>query len=96
MFVLPDWREVTAPGVGTNRQAYSFNDEVIGRDPEGHAAVGGSPCDTGDTLGASFESLFAGPGGSRADAAANAMAIRDAVGEKARETAMPAAETAAP
>jgi RHS repeat-associated protein len=38
-FIQPDWFEVTEPGVGTNRYAYSFNDPVNLRDPEGNAIV---------------------------------------------------------
>jgi RHS repeat-associated protein len=38
MFLQPDWWEVTRPGVGTNRYAYSANDPVNGRDPGGHQA----------------------------------------------------------
>ena len=34
-FIQPDWFEVTAPGVGTNRYSYSFNDPVNLRDPGG-------------------------------------------------------------
>ncbi len=30
LFIQPDWFEVTQPGVGTNRYAYSFNDPVMG------------------------------------------------------------------
>ena len=35
-FIQPDWWEVTEPGVGTNRYAYSFNDPVNLSDPNGH------------------------------------------------------------
>ena len=36
-FIQPDWFEVTAAGVGTNRYAYSFNDPVNSMDPGGNA-----------------------------------------------------------
>ncbi|WP_225026895.1 RHS repeat-associated core domain-containing protein [Xinfangfangia pollutisoli] len=36
MFVQPDWFEVTMPGVGTNRYAYSHNDPVNKMDPGGN------------------------------------------------------------
>ncbi len=36
MFIQPDWFEVTEPGVGTNRYAYSFNDPVNLKDPNGN------------------------------------------------------------
>ncbi|MFZ7091490.1 RHS repeat-associated core domain-containing protein, partial [Primorskyibacter sp. 2E233] len=36
VFIQPDWFEVTKAGVGTNRYAYSFNDPVNLRDPEGN------------------------------------------------------------
>ena len=35
-FIQPDWFEVTEPGVGTNRYAYSFNDPVNLSDPNGN------------------------------------------------------------
>ena len=35
LFIQPDWFPVTAPGVGTNRYSYSFNDPVNLRDPGG-------------------------------------------------------------
>ena len=35
MFTQPDWREVTQPGVGTNRYAYAGGDPVKGSDPGG-------------------------------------------------------------
>ena len=38
-FIQPDWWEVTKPGVGTNRYAYSFNDPVNLSDPNGNCAV---------------------------------------------------------
>ena len=37
MFIQPDWFEVTKPGVGTNRYAYSFNDPVNKFDPRGNS-----------------------------------------------------------
>ncbi len=37
MFIQPDWFEVTEPGVGTNRYAYSHNDPVNKMDPGGNA-----------------------------------------------------------
>ncbi|WJY20396.1 RHS repeat-associated core domain-containing protein [Fontisubflavum oceani] len=37
MFIQPDWFEVTEPGVGTNRYAYSANDPINHMDPEGNA-----------------------------------------------------------
>ena len=35
MFIQPDWWEVTKPGVGTNRYAYTGGDPVDGSDPGG-------------------------------------------------------------
>lgn len=35
LFIQPDWFEVTQPGVGTNRYAYSSNDPVNKLDPGG-------------------------------------------------------------
>ena len=35
MFLQPDWWEVTKPGVGTNRYAYSFGDPINKLDPGG-------------------------------------------------------------
>lgn len=40
MFLQPDWWEVTKPGVGTNRYAYSFGDPVNKMDPGGNASYG--------------------------------------------------------
>jgi RHS repeat-associated protein len=47
MFIQPDWFEVTEPGVGTNRYAYSFNDPVNKLDPLGNlvALVDGTESD---------------------------------------------------
>ena len=42
LFTQPDWLEVTEPGVGTNRYAYSFNDPVNNLDPSGNEAYVGS------------------------------------------------------
>ena len=42
MFIEPDWCEVTQPGVGTNRYAYTGNDPVNLRDPGGNASAGSS------------------------------------------------------
>lgn len=36
LFIQPDWFEVTKQGVGTNRDAYSFNDPVNLNDPNGN------------------------------------------------------------
>lgn len=36
IFIQPDWWEVTQPGVGTNRYAYSANDPVNAADPGGN------------------------------------------------------------
>ncbi|MFD2845244.1 RHS repeat domain-containing protein [Paracoccus cavernae] len=38
LFLQPDWLDVTKPGVGTNRYAYSFNDPVNLKDPQGNQA----------------------------------------------------------
>jgi RHS repeat-associated protein len=35
-FITPDWWDVTKPGVGTNRYAYSGNDAVNASDPSGN------------------------------------------------------------
>lgn len=40
MFIQPDWFDPTAPGVGTNRYAYSFNDPVNKMDPNGNQSLG--------------------------------------------------------
>jgi RHS repeat-associated protein len=37
-FIQPDWFEVTEPGVGTNRYAYSANDPVNLSDPGGESS----------------------------------------------------------
>jgi|GEM_PF-2128960 len=39
IFIQPDWWEVTRPGVGTNRYAYSANDPVNASDPGGNACT---------------------------------------------------------
>ena len=36
IFLQPDWWEVTEPGVGTNRYAYSANDPINAKDPSGN------------------------------------------------------------
>jgi hypothetical protein len=41
MFLQPDWWEVTKPGVGTNRYAYSFGDPVNKMDPGGNQEISG-------------------------------------------------------
>lgn len=41
MFIQPDWLDPTAPGVGTNRYAYSFNDPINNVDTNGNWCV---PC----------------------------------------------------
>lgn len=45
-FLSPDWWEITDPGVGTNRYAYSLNNPVNKSDPSGHigegCAIGGA------------------------------------------------------
>lgn len=40
LFLQPDWFEVTEPGVGTNRYAYSANDPVNKVDPSGNGYFG--------------------------------------------------------
>ena len=37
MFIQPDWLDPTQQGVGTNRYAYSGNDPINQRDPNGNA-----------------------------------------------------------
>ncbi len=39
LFIQPDWFEVTEPGVGTNRYAYSGNDPVNLLDPSGNSWI---------------------------------------------------------
>jgi RHS repeat-associated protein len=39
MFIQPDWWEVTKPGVGTNRYAYSAGDPINLSDPGGNQAL---------------------------------------------------------
>ena len=39
LFIQPDWFEVTKPGVGTNRYAYSGNDPVNLSDPGGNEVI---------------------------------------------------------
>lgn len=38
LFIQPDWFEVTEPGVGENRYAYSMNDPINNLDPKGNLA----------------------------------------------------------
>jgi RHS repeat-associated protein len=45
MFIQPDWWEVTKPGVGTNRYAYSMGDPINLSDPGGNHII-----DPGDPL----------------------------------------------
>lgn len=61
LFLQPDWFEVTEPGVGTNRYAYSANDPINARDPYGNNYV--------KKL---FEEVFGGAKGSLDDAARQA------------------------
>ena len=42
MFIQPDWFEVTEAGVGTNRYAYSMNDPVNMKDPNGNFGIPGA------------------------------------------------------
>ena len=57
LFLQPDWWEVTRPGVGTNRYAYSYNDPVNGSDPGGHGLFGYS---SWGEFGADVKSFFGG------------------------------------
>ncbi|NEY90150.1 RHS repeat-associated core domain-containing protein [Rhodobacteraceae bacterium KMS-5] len=50
MFLQPDWFEVTKPGVGTNRYAYSFGDPVNKMDPGGMKRWGRSSGSTTNCL----------------------------------------------
>lgn len=47
MFIQPDWFDPTAPGIGTNRYSYCFNDPINCIDPNGNQA---QPADPDDDL----------------------------------------------
>ncbi|MFP3385869.1 hypothetical protein R0J92_20505 [Tritonibacter sp. SIMBA_163] len=47
MFIQPDWWDPSDPRVGTNRYAYSFNDPINNRDPNGNM----SDVSPGDIIG---------------------------------------------
>ena len=53
MFLQPDWFEVTAAGVGTNRYAYAGGDPVNGSDPGGNCWIQG-PVPAASSCGGSF------------------------------------------
>ena len=56
MFLQPDWREVTQPGVGTNRYAYAGGDPVKGSEPGGMSlSRPPSPSKAHDGKGCSLE-----------------------------------------
>jgi predicted GIY-YIG superfamily endonuclease len=57
LFIQPDWFEVTEPGVGTNRYAYSFNDPVNGSDPGGNYSWGEFKDDVKDWAGRQRDNL---------------------------------------
>lgn len=54
MFLQPDWFEVTKPGVGTNRYAYSFGDPVNKMDPGGNESITMIGQDNGHNIGTHF------------------------------------------
>ncbi len=62
MFIQPDWWEVTKPGVGTNRYAYSFNDPVNGLDPSGNDLLLTDPFAHRNRRGLQFMQPFGGGG----------------------------------
>jgi hypothetical protein len=54
MFIQPDWWEVTQPGVGTNRFAYSGNDPVNLSDPGGNCFGSGHCSRAANAIGEFF------------------------------------------
>ena len=56
-FLSPDTLDPTLPGVGTNRYAYSLNDPVNKKDPNGNVAHGGAATIAGGLVGVAIGGL---------------------------------------